>query len=186
MAHRHLVKFFEDERNLFATVARFIGDGLAAGQPALVIATPWHRRGILEHLGQHVSHAGGTAPFGGLVMIDAEATLSRFMAGDEPDAGRFMHTIGDLVEGLPRGAGYVPVRAYGEMVDLLWRAGRTEATIELEHLWNAAAAAHHLSLLCGYCVRHISDDMERLQHVCCLHTDVIAPSEVTNPLGSAT
>ncbi len=186
MAHRHLVKFFEDERNLFATVAGFIGDGLAAGQPALVIARPWHRQGILEQLGRHVSHAGSAAPLGDLMMIDAEATLSRFMADDLPDAGRFMHTIGDLVDGLSREAGYVPVRAYGEMVDLLWRAGRTEATIELEHLWNAAAAAHHLSLLCGYSVRHISDDIERLQRVCCLHTDVIAPSQVTNPLGSAT
>ncbi len=179
MAHRHLVKFFEDERNLFATVAGFIGEGLVAGEPALVIATPWHRQGILEQLGQQMSRAGAAARLGDLTVIDAEATLSRFMAGDLPDAGRFMHAIGDLVDGLARGPGYAPVRAYGEMVDLLCRAGRTEATIELEHLWNAAAAAHHLSLLCGYCVRHISEDMERLQRVCCLHTDVIPPSQVT-------
>jgi hypothetical protein len=42
------------------------------------------------------------------------------------------------------------IRAYGEMVDLLWKDGRSAASIKLEMLWNRLAGTHDFSLLCGY------------------------------------
>ena len=42
------------------------------------------------------------------------------------------------------------VRAYGEMVDLLWRDGNPEAAIRVEELWNDLAQSHVFSLLCAY------------------------------------
>jgi hypothetical protein len=46
----HAVYFYPDARSLAGVVARFIGEGLAADQPALVIARPLHRAAILDHL----------------------------------------------------------------------------------------------------------------------------------------
>ena len=40
--------------------------------------------------------------------------------------------------------------AYGEMVDVLWKAGQDVAAIRLEMLWNKLAAMHDFALLCGY------------------------------------
>ena len=42
------------------------------------------------------------------------------------------------------------VRAYGEMVDVLWQNGQDVAAIRLEMLWNKLAATQAFSLLCGY------------------------------------
>src|SRR6185369_562599 len=42
------------------------------------------------------------------------------------------------------------VRAFGEMVALLWADGRREAALELEALWNELGANLSFSLLCAY------------------------------------
>ena len=48
--HKHAVQFYADDHSLFTTVATFLAEGLAAGQPAVVIATPAHRASIIEYL----------------------------------------------------------------------------------------------------------------------------------------
>ena len=46
----HAVQFYSDSARLCASVADFLGDGLAGGQPVIVIATPGHRELILREL----------------------------------------------------------------------------------------------------------------------------------------
>jgi hypothetical protein len=41
------------------------------------------------------------------------------------------------------------VRAFGEMVSLLWRVD-TAAAVRLEELWNNVIEEHELALLCTY------------------------------------
>jgi hypothetical protein len=88
---------------------------------------------------------------GYLDVRDAHETLALFMVRDMPDGDAFESTIGRLVEdaacGLPSSS---LVRAYGEMVDVLWKDGRCDAAIRLEMLWNRLAARCGLTLLCGY------------------------------------
>ena len=45
---------------------------------------------------------------------------------------------------------YLVVRAYGEMVDLLWKDGNIEGAIALEELWNGLAVKYSFNLLCAY------------------------------------
>jgi len=42
------------------------------------------------------------------------------------------------------------IRAFGEMVDVLWSDGRKRAAIALEELWNDLARTRSFALLCGY------------------------------------
>jgi hypothetical protein len=47
-----------------------------------------------------------------------------------------------LIELACRGRTDCVIRAYGEMVDVLWQAGQTAAAIRLEMLWNQLAENH--------------------------------------------
>jgi len=64
----HLVHFFDDDDDLVRAVVPFVQAGLRVGQPAIVIATPEHRRRFLAGMGDVV---------GRIDLLDAEATLSR-------------------------------------------------------------------------------------------------------------
>src|SRR5919109_1301881 len=73
---------------------------------------------------------------GRLVFLDAEATLSRFMINGEPDGERFEQVVGEAIRGVRASAVQNGVRAYGEMVGVLWSAGQHSAAVRLEELWN--------------------------------------------------
>lgn len=173
--HRdHVVQFYQDEHALLATVSRFTRDGLKAGQPVVVIATEAHRDGLTRRL-----LADGLAPDtfernGALWLVDARETLDAFMVDGMPDPPRFKHVVGGLLT-MARARRGGQVRAFGEMVDLLWRDGRAEAAIRLEGLWNALAATHHFSLLCGYAIGTFRDDTPGydISDVCRTHTRVL-------------
>jgi hypothetical protein len=152
--HYHAVQFYKDESSLAGTVARFLADGISAGEPALVIATPSHTATVLGELavcGLDVQELRRT---GELQTLDARKMLSAFMVGTMPDSGLFQETVGDAIARLCRGRTPCPTRAYGEMVDLLWQEGNQDGAIRLELLWNQLASTHEFSLLCGYAFGH--------------------------------
>lgn len=65
------------------------------------------------------------------------------------------------------------IRAYGEMVDVLWKDGMTAAAIKLEILWNRLANTHDFSLLCGYAMGNFYKDAS-IDDVCHHHTHVVS------------
>jgi PAS domain S-box-containing protein len=176
--HAHAVQFYEDQAYLATVVSEFLLDGLKARQPVIVVATPAHRREFsrrLRELGVDVPAAERSRQ---LVLLDARRTLAKFMIGERPDADRFVDAMGGAIaEALHDRAG-TPVRAYGEMVDLLWKDGNTEGAIRLEHLWNELARRYHFSLLCAYSMSNFyrSTDAEAFQRICAAHTHVV-PTE---------
>jgi anti-sigma regulatory factor (Ser/Thr protein kinase) len=74
-----------------------------------------------------------------------------------------------------------PVRAYGEMVALLWDVGDVLAAIDLETLWNELAGELPFSLYCAYHSESVAanEHADALHDVCRLHSAVVpAPGEV--------
>ena len=67
---------------------------------------------------------------------------------------------------------YLVVRAYGEMVDLLWQEGNHEAAIVVEQYWNDLANLYRYSLLCGYSIKEFEDEAgkEAFSKVCGCHS----------------
>ena len=171
-AGHHGVHFYSDPTRLCASVADFLGDGIAAEQPVVVIATPEHRKHIARSLHDRRFDIDMLEETGSVIFLDARQTLEKFMVGGAPNPSRFRQALGDVfdrvAEGQPGGAA---VRAYGEMVDVLWREGRREAAIQVELLWNALAKTHAFSLLCGYAMGHFYKEAGRDQ-VCAVHTHV--------------
>ena len=83
---------------------------------------------------------------GSLIVLDAQQTLDLFMRnGNVPNPHRFEDSVGKLIgEVLEGREDRVLIRVYGEMVDVLWREGKSDAAIRLEMLWEQAGAAVRL------------------------------------------
>jgi hypothetical protein len=170
----HAVQFYKDEDALAATAARFLAEGIALGQPALVIATSSHSARIIAGLKRSDLDTDELRRTGELRLFDARKMLSSFMVGGMPDPLLFKSNVGDVIERLCEGRNPCPIRAYGEMVDVLWKDGNADGAIRLEILWNQLASTYDFSLLCGYAVGHFYKETgSRFQDVCDQHSHVV-------------
>jgi hypothetical protein len=183
--HHHAVQFYGSDASLFVTVAGFLAKGLVAGQPAVVIATPEHRVAIEEHLCDRLIDCELARRNGDLVILDAEETLELFMVGDVPDAGLFEVNVGRLIDQALAGRKGTTVRAYGEMVDVLWKQGRSQSAIELEILWNKLGLKYNFALLCGYSMGSFYKQTKQVEEVAALHTHVVDTNVIEFPSGRA-
>jgi hypothetical protein len=171
--HFHAVRFYENKASLCRTVADFIGDGLTLGQPGLMIATPEHRDAVLAELRARQVDVDSIQAAGNLLALDARETLASFMVDGMPDATLFKTHVPVAIERLCHGRRDSTVRAYGEMVNVLWQDGLTAAAIRLEMFWNQLAMTHDFSLLCGYAMGNFYKDAG-MRDICAHHSHVIA------------
>jgi hypothetical protein len=181
-AQHHAVQFYGSDHSLFTCVSGFLGQGLVDGNPGIIIATASHSKAILERLRARFIDVDRAQRTGHLVVLDAHKTLDRFMVGDLPDTDAFEENVGQMIPALLKGhPERTLIRAYGEMVDVLWKQGRIEATIRLEMLWNKLANRYGISLLCGYAIGNFDQSPAAFEEVCRQHTHVV-PDDA--PLGS--
>jgi hypothetical protein len=148
--HFHAVKFYSDTDALCRIVGNFIGEGLEQGAAAVLFVTPDHAARIESCLRTRAIDVDALKRLGTLVVFDARATLERLMTDGMPKPGAFRRIVGAMLTQVHRGHGRRSIRAYGEMVDLLWKDGLEAAAIRLETLWNQLAETHEFNLLCGY------------------------------------
>jgi signal transduction histidine kinase len=175
----HIVQFYDGEGALADAVAGFLAAGLAAGEPLVVIATEAHNILFERRLRDNRFDLDEARRSGQLIMLDARETLAQFMVGGAPDWTRFQEVVGGtLARSAERVPGAATVRAYGEMVDLLWKDGNQKAAIRLEEMWNEIAAVHSFALLCAYVMDNFykQADGGPFHAVCRTHSHVIAPA----------
>jgi CheY-like chemotaxis protein len=172
----HVVQFYEDERFLIDEIGRDMAAALDAGEGAIVIATQPHRDALHQYLRDMGKDIAGARLRGRYVVLDAAETLSQFMVDDWPDERRFTQIVGGRIAALSAEHGHV--RAFGEMVALLWAAGKADAAIALEKLWNGLAEQHSFALRCAYPIDAFShhSQTENFLKVCAEHS-VVVPSE---------
>jgi hypothetical protein len=169
----HFVQVYQDSGFLCEAVAEYVGEGLRRGDGAILIAVPQH----LAEFKLRLSNAGLSPERamrrGQLAVMDAEQTLGRFTPGGMPDWQTFHSLIGGRIAEMrlrfPR------VRAYGEMVDVLWQRGERDAALRLEEFWNDLARLQTFSLLCAYCIDNLDPSAYAgpLECVCKVHTHLI-------------
>jgi signal transduction histidine kinase len=143
----HVLSYCQDDGALTVSAAGFLADGIASGEPVMVFATPARREAMCECLRERGLDVDYLERESRLTLLDARATLATFMVGDLPDAHKFSHSVGAAVERLCTANHGSPVRAFGEMVSLLWLDGNTRAAIRLEELWGELTGAQPLLLL---------------------------------------
>lgn len=177
-AHHHSVQFYREEGSLFTTVAGFLSEGLVARQPAIVIATRPHRTAIEQHLHDRLIDCAKARRDGDLVMLDAEELLGQFMLGEHPDPELFEENVGMVIKQTLDGRGGSGARAYGEMVDVLWKEGRSEALLAVEILWNKLVIRHGFALLCGYSMGNFYKQPWQLEALRSQHTHVVGVDNI--------
>jgi hypothetical protein len=149
-AAEHAVQIYAELEELAVSVGRFLDAGFRSGEPAVVIATSAHWESFgaeLERRGSTVDELQGQ---GLLTCLDADETLAAFMDGDLPVAGRFDEVVGGILGEVAARFPDKTVRAFGEMVDILFQRGQESAAIALEELWNRLLESRRCALLCAY------------------------------------
>src|SRR5262245_20535869 len=114
----HFVQLYSDEAFLCEAVAEYAGTGLRRGEGVLIIATRAHRADFLRGLEARGHPIRAAMKRGQLVLLDADETLARFTAGGMPDWQSFRALIGGAIASVRLEC--PAVRAFGEMVDVLW------------------------------------------------------------------
>ncbi len=153
----HSVQFYPSDNALIENLGDYIHTGLTAHEACIVIATETH----IEQLDEWLRHKRGIPKqkyIRQYTALDAQATLDSFMVNDLPDEDLFANTVGKLLKTISKSD--KPIRAYGEMVALLWKADKKEAVLQLEELWNELAANYDFSLYCAYPELHFMMDQE--------------------------
>ena len=171
----HGVCFYEDSPSLTRTVANFIGEGLAASQSSIIVATASHRASIGHQLAAMDVDVQERIERGELLMFDVDEVLNQLMVGDHLDAERFADTVTPIVDQAAGGRKRL-VRIYGEMVDVLWSSGREDAALSLETLGHQLTTWRKCSILCGYSSHACQG--EGINAICDRHSHVVPPHTV--------
>ena len=148
--HEHLVHFHDGDARFIDKVVQFLGDGLARDEAAIAIATPPTRQGVRKELEAKGIDLDALERRQQLVLLDAEETLNALQVRGAFPADRFERQVGETLDRLAATVPTRRVRAYGEMVDVLWQGGDVAGAIQLESLWNDLRKTREFSLLCGY------------------------------------
>ncbi len=172
----HFVQFYETDGFLLNSLSGFIGSAIKSNDAAIVIATEAHRAGLDELLLANGVDLSGAKTTGQYLSLDAADTLSQFMVDGAPEPKRFKEVLGGIITSVTDGR--ARVRAFGEMVSLLWAEGNHAGAIRLEELWNELQNAHSFSLFCAYPMNGFAGEQFVASHgdVCTAHSRVI-PTE---------
>ena len=117
------------------------------------------------------------------IPLEAAETLAKFMNKGWPDQMRFIEVTQGIIKRASKGNRRV--RAFGEMVALLWAEGNRPATIRLEKLWNDIGKSDTFSLFCAYPKHGFNAEgcHGSLIDICSAHSRVIT---TTGEFGSKT
>lgn len=172
-ACEHAVQIYGDETIFLDALEGFIGSGLRKGESVIVISTARHLHELEKRLRASWLDIDRARWEERYVPVLAQETLAKFMRNGEPDEQLFTRTAADLLL-RARGNGR-KVRAFGEMVAILWAEGNPSAAIELENLWNKLQAIEKFPLFCAYPHAGFTDAAAAsINHVCAAHSRIIA------------
>lgn len=168
----HIVQLYQDRDFLATVVAEYAGEGLRRGDAALIVSRPENAQLFLTALGSRHVDVVEAMRRGQLILLDAEATLARFLKDGQPQWTPFREAVGGAIAEVR--LRFPVVRAYGEMVDILWQRGDRDAAVQLEEFWNQLAGLQTFSLLCAYYLDNLdSTTYEGLHSICKVHSHFI-------------
>jgi hypothetical protein len=144
----HLVQVYENEKIFLDTLEGFAGTGFLANDSVVIIATSTHLDALNARLRSHSFDLNALIKGDQYIPIKAEDLLSILLVDGWIDEKIFNSFITDIVNRAKQRNG--KVRAFGEMVAVLWEQGLCGATVQLENLWNQLHGKSPFTLFCAY------------------------------------
>lgn len=177
----HLVQIYnqDNEGALIQNVSRFLTAGLRNGDAGLVVANARQAEAFRREIGKEAE---------AIRFLDSTETLARLMFRGQLDWNRFRDVIGGAVGELRGNDSQRGLRAYGDMVNLLWNDRQYAAAMRLELLWNrllsrssftvSESRTAGFSLYCAYSMDVLSGNFQpaALEGVLRTHTHLIPGS----------
>jgi hypothetical protein len=169
---QHLVQLYDQEGFFLDTLGDFVASGLLHGESVIVIATASHLGALDTRLRARAFDVDRAIIQDRFIPLDAAGTLAQFMVDGWPDEQRFRALLARL---LARARAAAPaVRAFGEMVAIMWARGEYTATLQLERLWHELCHTESFSLLCAYPRSGFAAGSHAaIREICDVHTDVV-------------
>lgn len=148
----HSVHIYDEPSALISRLCGIVSSSLRVGDSVLIVATPGHRRQLVNALRESGVDVRTRARERRFTMFDARETLSSFMVNGKPDSGLFRVSIGEMLTQARRYARSKDQRlmVFGEMVSVLWDEGKKHAALQVEALWNDTLAHRTFHLHCAY------------------------------------
>lgn len=144
----HIVQLYENEDAFLTPLTIFCMGGIQRGEGVIIVATRGHIASLESQLAIESAAFSEAKSNGQYLALEAEDILASFMVNGWPDEALFRATISGLLQAMrPK---YERVRAFGEMVALLWAQGHTAATVRLEYLWHELYRLESMNVLCSY------------------------------------
>lgn len=169
----HLVQIYESDDAFLDTLEEFAAAGLRTGEGVIVIATASHLDALASRLAAHGIDVDEARDGDRFITVNAEELISRLVFRGWPDDYLFKQHVTQLIS-RARGDGR-KVRAFGEMVAILWASGQNGATARLEHLWNDIMESESFSLFCAYPRSGFTQDANAsIREICAMHSRVVA------------
>lgn len=170
----HLVQIYENDEVLLDSILGFVESGIDSGDSIIIIATDQHLMLLEDRLRLKGIDLEALRASGQYIPLKAREALAKFMVKDWPQEDLFMKMVKELIL-RARGVEERRVRAYGEMVAILWEEGNAGATVHLEHLWNKFCDTELFCLFCAYPKSGFTQHpYDSLAHICSTHSKVIS------------
>ncbi len=168
----HSVQIYENDEAFLDAVEGFVAGGLRTGDAAIVIATPAHRLSLSRRLVAQGLDLDAAAADDQYIELDAEQTLNQFIRQGWPDDELFGQCVRHILQRARKDGRRV--RAFGEMVALLWAQGHNGATVRLEHLWQGLCRDQAFPVFCAYPRSGFTQNaMSSLEEIFAAHTRVV-------------
>lgn len=172
----HVVQIYEDDGVFLDMLAGFVGGGIKGGDCTVIIATQEHLKALDMRLRAFGLNVDSLVRNDQYIPLNAEESLSKFMIDGWPNESLFSDFVTGLIE--RAGIGNRKVRAFGEMVAVLWAQGLNGATVQLEHLWNHFCDKEAFCLFCAYPKSGFTQDINQsMINICGKHSMMIEASD---------
>lgn len=170
----HTVQIYSNDNFFLYTLEGFAKTGFINGESVIIIATGHHLTALNERLrnaGYDVEVLTASDQY---IPLEAHEALSQFLVNDWPQEDLFNAFITRVINR----ARYNNrrVRAFGEMVAVLWERGLAGATVQLEKLW-CELHGHDKQSFALYCAYPKSGftqgPQESIDKICSMHSRMI-------------
>lgn len=171
--HGHSVVFYEDEAHLASSVLDHVTEGLARDEGLLLVQDLDRQERILRALTETGHDVARLEAEGRLVRHDAQKVLDEVFVKGAVRKDAFDRVVVAAYRNASDG-GARPVRAVGELVDLLWGRNEYEAALSLEHMWEELLAGKDANLICSYPTTLLEPGDAPVQNVVSVHGGRVA------------
>lgn len=183
-SHNHIVQVCQNVASQAEILTRYIKEGLLNNEGIIVIARPSLRKKVLSKLdalgfdNQTVKNQGQVRFF------DAEFLLSSILIDGTIEEQAFRNLVEIPVQVAQSKFG--KVRAFGEMVDILWQRDLQDMAIQLEDLWEDLCTNQGLRFLCTYLLDNLDpNDYDSALEKIYKHHKYLMPDLFYSELGEA-